>query len=72
MLDFRIKNWTLIRKLQLGMGLFCLGDFLFFSQEGTVLVLGIVLLAQAITNFQLGCASGACVRKDMGEVKGIK
>lgn len=69
MLYFRIKNWALIRKLQLGMGLFCLGDFLFFSQEGTVLVLGMVLLSQAITNFQLGCASGTCARKEMGETK---
>lgn len=55
-----IKNWTLIRKLQLGMGLFCLGDFLFYSQEGAVLLLGAILLVQAITDFQLGCTSAAC------------
>ena len=54
------KNWHLVRILQLLFGLFCLGDYLFFSQEGTVLALGIILLFQAVTDWQLGCVSGRC------------
>jgi len=54
---------SFIQILQLAMGLFCLGDFFFYSGQGVVLVLGIVLLAQAVFNKQLGCASGACARR---------
>ena len=53
-----IKNWSLIRKLQLGMGLFCLGDFIFSSQGGAVLAMGLILILQAIADLQLGCATG--------------
>lgn len=54
------KNWHLVRVLQLLLGLFCLGDYLFFSHEGTVLAFGAVLLFQAITDWQLGCVRGNC------------
>jgi len=56
-------RFSLIQLLQLAMGLFCLGDFFFYSGQWVVLLLGVVLLAQAIFNKQLGCASGACARK---------
>jgi len=54
------QTWTLLRFLQLGFALFCLGDFFFFSGQSVVLVLGMVILAQALFNWQLGCAAGSC------------
>lgn len=56
------ENWHLVRILQLLFGVFCLVDFLLFSQEGTVLALGLILLFQAFTNWQFGCVSGQCRR----------
>jgi len=56
------QSWTLLRFLQLGFALFCLGDFFFFSGQSVVLVLGMVILAQALFNWQLGCATGICRR----------
>ena len=56
------QSWSLLRFLQLGFGLFCLGDFFFFSGQTVVLILGVVVLAQALFNWQLGCAAGSCRR----------
>lgn len=58
-----LAEWNWGRLLQLVFGLFCLGDFLFFSQEYAVLLLGGIFLFQAITNFQLGCFAGYCQHK---------
>lgn len=55
-----LRRWSVLRLLQFAFGLFCLGDFFFFSGQTVVLLLGLVVLAQAVFNWQLGCANGSC------------
>ncbi|HQU59594.1 MAG: hypothetical protein KDD02_10505 [Phaeodactylibacter sp.] len=54
------QRWHIVRILQLAFGAFCLGDFLFFSHEWTVLAFGAVMLFQGIFDWQLGCVNGRC------------
>lgn len=55
-----LRRLSFLRVLQLTFGLFCLGDFFFFSGQAVVLILGLVVLSQALFNWQLGCANGSC------------
>jgi len=59
------QAWSLPRLLQLGFALFCLGDFFFFSGQTVVLIFGLIVLAQAVFNWQLGCATGSCKRSEI-------
>ncbi len=57
---FQIGSWTLLRKLQMGVGLFALGNYFWDGTDLAVLLFGLILVAQAVFNLQLGCASGQC------------
>lgn len=57
----RRQRWHTVRLLQLSFGMFCLGDFLFYSHEWTVLALGGFLLLQGILDWQM-CLGGSCKR----------
>lgn len=54
------RRFSVLRLLQMAFALFCLGDFFFYSGQYVVLFLGLVVLAQAVFNWQLGCANGSC------------
>ena len=56
---FYRQRWHAVRLLQLAFGAFCMGDFLFYSHEGTVFALGALLLAQGIFDWQM-CPGGSC------------
>ncbi len=58
------QSWHTVRLLQLAFGLFCMGDFFFYSGEWAVLALGGFVLLQGIFDWQLGCAAGRpCARR---------
>jgi len=56
----QLKNISLIRWLQLGVGGLFVGEYFFASGEWPVLVLGGFLLWQGIFNKQMGCAARGC------------
>ncbi|MCB9049107.1 MAG: hypothetical protein H6556_06695 [Lewinellaceae bacterium] len=53
------QRWHTVRLLQLAFGIFCLSDFLFFSQEWAVFALGAILLVQGVLDWQM-CPGGRC------------
>ena len=63
LLKNKLSSWSLIRTLQLALGLFCFGYFYQHPMEWITLIIGLALSIQAIFNIQMGCASGACRRR---------